>query len=212
MVLVLLKIAPENPLHEVIGLFCFLVYVCLPVYYFIPKVVQKFATKPEIINSSAPIQTPKMVLHLLLCCFVSITIIFRIEQIKSIQNTLTTTDLGKFKVMQTRTKEALIYTKTIPAFYSIEHSPLFCWTGSGYELSNIDEKVVDSHKIYTGILIKGKDRLKTAWWFSNGKVQTTSQLEWRWASFLGNSSCKLINVTAENERDLLVEVRRQIRR
>jgi exosortase N len=208
--LILLKIAPENPFHEVMGLVCFFVYVCLPIYYIIPKVVSRFGKTNDFINSSTPVSSSKMVLHLFVCLMICFTIVTRIEQIKTVQNTLSTTNLNHFQVEQRRTKEALIYVKNIPAFYSVEHSPLFCWTGSGYELNNIDEKRIENHTIYTGILKKGKEQLRTAWWFTNGKVQTVSQLEWRWVSFLENSPFKLINVTAETEKGLMVEVGREI--
>ncbi len=114
--------------------------------------------------------------------------------------------MKQFYVKQIRTDKALIYIKQIPAFYSVEHSPLFCWRGSGYELKNIDETIVNGHKIYTGFLTKGNEKLITAWWFTNGKILTNSQLEWRWKAFLENKSFQLVNITANSEADLKSEI------
>jgi hypothetical protein len=53
-----------------------------------------------------------------------------------------------------------------------------------------------------GRLIKQESVLYTAWWYSNGKVQTIDQLDWRLRMLKGEDRFSLINVTSDNERDL----------
>jgi exosortase N len=105
-------------------------------------------------------------------------------------------------ITQLRNTNSLIYLKPIPDFYSGEHSPIFCWKGSGYALKKIKEEIVQSYKIYTGELTIKNDKLYTAWWFTNGEIITNSQLEWRWRVIRGEHKFKLINITANSEHEL----------
>jgi exosortase/archaeosortase family protein len=249
--LILLKIAPENPFHEIVGLICFLIYVCLPLSYFIPKVFHRISR--EVINTEniSPVElslssrrkreqrinwkswtVPSffgrtnrkyisdyqliknkkslIILHLFLSFTICFIIVSGVEKIRIQQKMESANILKQFEVEQIRTDKALIYIKKIPAFYSVEHSPLFCWRGSGYDLTNIDESTINHQKIYTGTLVKGNEKLKTAWWFTDDKILTISQLEWRWIAFKENKSFKLVNVTANSEADLESEIIKQI--
>jgi exosortase/archaeosortase family protein len=252
MLLIVFKISPENPFHEIVGLICFLIYVCLPLSYFIRKVFDsisrevfpseditfielslssrrrrelsinwEFLTVPSFIGMANRKYLPDyqfiknkkslIVLHLFLSITISFIVISGVEKIRKQQNLASANILKQFEVEQIRTDKALIYIKKIPAFYSVEHSPLFCWRGSGYDLTNIDESTINHQKIYTGTLVKGNEKLKTAWWFTDDKTLTISQLEWRWIAFKENKSFKLVNVTAQNQRDLWEEVLLQMK-
>lgn len=112
------------------------------------------------------------------------------------------TKILKNGITQLKSETALIYLKPIPDFYSGEHSPVFCWKGSGYTFKKIKEEVVQSYEIYTGVLSNKNDKLYTAWWFTNGEVITNSQLEWRWRVLKGETHFELINVTAISEHEL----------
>jgi exosortase N len=216
--LILLKIAPENPFHEIVGLICFLIYVCLPLSYFIPKVFHRISMEVQMTEvvllkddfRKNSIKKSLIVLHLFLSFTIYFIIVSGVEKIRKQQNLESTNVLKQFEVEQIRTDKALIYIKKIPAFYSVEHSPLFCWRGSGYDLTNIDESTINHQKIYTGTLVKGNEKLKTAWWFTDDKTLTISQLEWRWIAFKENKSFKLVNITANSEVDLESEIIKQI--
>jgi exosortase N len=212
MLLIVLKISPENPFHEIVGLICFLIYVCLPLSYLIRKAFDFRTTVARSGTSSkrsegleVPIKST-VALHLFLSITISFIVISGVEKIRKQQKMESANILKQFEVEQIRTDKALIYIKKIPAFYSVEHSPLFCWRGSGYDLTNIDESIINHQKIYTGTLVKGNEKLKTAWWFTDDKTLTISQLEWRWIAFKENESFKLVNVTANSEADLESEI------
>jgi exosortase N len=212
MLLIVFKISPENPFHEIVGLICFLIYVCLPLSYFIPKiftVARSGTSRPSERFLEVPIRLT-VALHLFLSITISFIVISGVEKIRKQQKMESANILKQFEVEQIRTDKALIYIKKIPAFYSVEHSPLFCWRGSGYDLTNIDESIINHQKIYTGTLVKGNEKLKTAWWFTDDKTLTISQLEWRWIAFKENKSFKLVNVTANSETDLEREIIKQI--
>jgi hypothetical protein len=55
--------------------------------------------------------------------------------------------------------------------------------------------------VYTALLVNGKEKLATAWWYSNGNRHVTDQLDWRWNMVKGEKGYALINVTAANETD-----------
>lgn len=106
------------------------------------------------------------------------------------------------EITQFRSQKALIYSKAILSFYSAEHSPYICWKGSGYQFTIIKEEMISGNLIYFGTLQNGKDQLQTAWWFSNHKHNTISQLDWRWRFFCGEPDFQLINITAANKNNL----------
>jgi exosortase/archaeosortase family protein len=106
-------------------------------------------------------------------------------------------------VIQYVNDSILIYVKPIQGFYSAEHTPLICWEGNGYEFSATNEKTLpNGQKYYTGLLKKGTETIHTAWWYSNGTTQTTSQWKWRWLDLKGDSDFFLINISA-NEEEVL---------
>ena len=93
----------------------------------------------------------------------------------------------------------LIYVKPIRGWYDTEHTPLICWQGSGYEFGQVQEQIIGSTTIYTGILEKkGAPKFHTAWWFDNGKERTVSQAQWRWLDAGGAPGFSLVNVTASD--------------
>jgi exosortase N len=109
-------------------------------------------------------------------------------------------------VSKISTDDLLIYVKTIPEFFTGEHTPLLCWRGSGYEFSGITTTTVNGVTIYKGTLVQKGKSLHTAWWYSNGAVQTISQLDWRLRMLKGEPDFCLVNVTAEDEKTLMESV------
>lgn len=109
-------------------------------------------------------------------------------------------------VYQFKNDRSLIYIKPIQGFYSAEHSPMVCWIGDGYELKNIEEKIIAGVSVYSGKLVKGNDILYTSWWFDNGEIITTSQWKWRWENIRSAKDFYLVNVTMEDQNNLFKEV------
>ncbi|MFY7787060.1 MAG: hypothetical protein ACOVQA_04215, partial [Thermoflexibacteraceae bacterium] len=108
------------------------------------------------------------------------------------------------------TPTALVYVKPLAGFHSAEHSPLFCWQGSGYTFQHNKKITVNQQEIYIGKLTKEKDVLYTAWWFSNGKYHTLNPFVWRWQSLQGQKDFYLMNVSTSDEATLLIEVKKLI--
>ena len=195
--LVFFKILPENPLHDLTGLLCLVVYVGIPMALLVSFVSQKdknvALVQPETTGQTAS------VLHFVLVGLVAWVLLLPVPSPHS----------KAFELQRIKTANALIYVKPIAAFYSSEHNPTVCWRGSGYVFERVRQEQINGKTIYAGTLRKGNETLQTAWWFSDGKKQTTSQLEWRWQMLMGNRGpFRLINITAANELDLRQNVKK----
>ena len=91
----------------------------------------------------------------------------------------------------------LLYLKPQLDWFSADHSPMVCWQGSGYDLRRVRETVFNGHPAYVGELHKKGQVLYTAWWFSNGKTVTISQLTMRSRMLSGETGFTLVNVTTD---------------
>nr|WP_295932284.1 exosortase N [uncultured Dyadobacter sp.] len=214
--LVQFAIAPGNPAHDWIGIICLMVYVFLPLVFLTRYIHWQFAgyQAPEPGTSSAFHPKPA-VPHLMLfsaCLYFSFqTPSMNIEKTRALAfEKVKEYEMNRLKngITQFKNRNAVVYVKPIPAFYSTEHSPVTCWTGSGYHLSRISEKHIGGTIVYVGSLKKGSDELQTAWWFSDGRHTTISQLDWRWKSLSEKSHFSLVNVTAGNAAQLELQVKR----
>ena len=207
--LVIFAIPPQNPMHDVVGILSLLLYVWLPLSFLISYLYRNHANEIEP-KTDIPLKIQPFVLWIniiiLIACVAFMlnktnTNVISGNTEKPLNEKYLITNLGN-GITQFRSKEALVYSKGIPSFYSTEHSPYTCWKGSGYAFTSIKEDAVSGKLIYFGTLQKGKDKLCTAWWFSNGKHITISQLDWRWKVFRGQPGFQLINVTASNKDQL----------
>ncbi|KQS24699.1 exosortase N [Dyadobacter sp. Leaf189] len=211
--LVAFQISPENPLHDWAGIMCLLVYVWVPLSSLVRYLHANYGTITSLDKQPQWEPGGKAILvhfAVLVCC---IYCVFHNPPVSANAKAATVTipqayktDLMKNGVIQCRSEQALIYIKPIAAFFTTEHNPAICWTGSGYELTAIREKYFGNKKIYVGTLRKGSDHLQTAWWFSSDRHITISQLDWRWKAMRGEGNFQLINVTAESEQDLNLAV------
>lgn len=211
------NILPENLLHDLTGLLCFVVYVLLPAYWLINTIIKK-AAAPTVKNLSGKwSRKGAFGLHVVLgvsflfACFAMYQkpapISFN-EQTSA--NGYTNTIIQEKGVLKMEHENVLLYVKPIPNCYTGEHHPTFCWTGSGYTFSNIKLNEAYGHRFYTAQLEKEKEVLYTAWWYDNGYTNTTEQWQWRWDMLRGKESYALINITTATNEDLQTEVQRFI--
>jgi hypothetical protein len=219
--LVKFSILPEQPMHEIAGLVCLLAYVFLPAWGIASFLFSRYATlavqqkSKGITNVITNNRSIKKIV--LLYPYVSLLLLllvgWRVEEYRLMKRIVGNNQLvyrnssyavtkTSSEVLKLENKHALVYIKYISDFFATEHSPMICWKGSGYELEKISETSCRDKKIYKAVLVQGKQKLYTAWWFSNGLYHTTSQLDWRWFSLKHNSSFALVNVTSIGESEL----------
>lgn len=209
MAVVLFKIMPGTALHDGIGIVSLIVYVLVPLMFFAPYYIKRFAKAQEKTNQQELVKNPGFLqpyLHIGLFCALLYTTYSYTMAVPAAhtQSSLTMDGFKKSKVadevLKFENATALIYMKPCK-FYSPEHNPMICWTGSGYEFTFIKKEMYGGIEIYTGILIKGKDKLYTSWWFDDGKTKTIDQANWRWKGAMGQKFF-LINVASSKQSDL----------
>ncbi|MBJ6119031.1 exosortase N [Pontibacter sp. BT310] len=210
LLLVWFKILPGNPLHDVLGLLCLLIYALVP-FYFTAKRLQQY------LSNASPNASPKSAIslrgslllnYLLLLMLTGTGLTIKSEKpVMALEQTIpqlhgfqaTTLENGVTKYSN---ENVLVYLKPIQAFYSTEHHPLICWEGSGYKFRHVQQRQIGNYNVYVGELQKGKDTLYTAWWMDNGLHQTIDQWDWRTRMLKGEAKFRLVNVTVAQKQEL----------
>jgi exosortase N len=212
--LTIFKILPNNPLHEILGTICFLVYVIAPTYFLIKR-ISALIPERSITEKTSKNTNPNKILLINILLAIIITIAgFRFLgnqqtsaahlpsiSLQGYSGKVVGEDILKFEK-----SGLLVYIKPLSRFYGAEHNPMICWVGSGYQFRKINKEKIEGKEIYTGILKKGNDTIYAAWWFDSGKHKTNSQLDWRWRALKGENF-SLVNVNSENPEILKWEIR-----
>lgn len=223
--LVLFRILPENPMHDVVGLAGLTLYVFVPTWLGIRWAFRR--AKPTInlekvqpggssdrLARSHTLAPLRLIVQLGLTAWIGWLVIlehagsqWHVNDVTAIQpKGLPTGCTGEVLgdgVVKYAQDSLLIYVKPIRGFYSTEHTPLICWQGSGYHFGKVWEQKTGSGIFYAGTLEKeGSPPLYTAWWFDNGREQTISQTRWRWLDIRGAPGFCLVNVTADTPQML----------
>ena len=97
----------------------------------------------------------------------------------------------------------------MPYFFSSEHNPMYCWKGSGYKMKQFNKYNINNNTVYIGDIVKNKSTIYTAWFYSNGKICTTKQLQWRWKSFINQEPFYLVSVSS-NHKETLIHLTNQL--
>ncbi|AKQ45912.1 hypothetical protein TH63_10070 [Rufibacter radiotolerans] len=209
LLLVVFQIGPDHVMHEVVGLLCLVAYAVIPFYFGSGFMARFLQNSPKLEKPAVhPHQSRKWGLHvflLLLLTVAGLRIMFK----EVVPQPAAPLHVAGFKaevlpdnVHKFTNGQALIYMKPVRGFYSTEHHPLICWEGSGYQFRKVRQGQVANRQVFMGMLVRGKDRLHTAWWMDNGQYQTIAQSDWRWRMFKGEPAFHLVNITAGSEQEL----------
>ena len=222
--LVLFHSMPESLSHELIGLFCLVVYVLGPIYWVISMWgkknkqggIQDKWEKGEKQGHVSP-QTPKgiflaaaVLLILVIGWFNWHRDAFRNEPkdaaFASLEVPGMTKVLQENGIARFESDSLLMYLKPPARFWGADHTPAICWRGSGYNFTYIRQEEVNGHCIYLAKLQKEDHSLHTAWWYDNGSHRTCSQLDWRFRTAKGQSPFRLVNLASQDLAGLLKAV------
>ena len=211
---------PDTWSHEVLGLVCVGVYAWLPSWALARWLVFRFGRPAErrVQEKSTVAFVKRSILSVswgagMLALGLAIRA-YAAHNEKSTGNLCDTLALPKYGIptgvgytcqtltngfLQLTKPGILVYLKPQPDWFSADHSPLTCWRGSGYELREIRETMLNGHAVYVGELRKKGQTLYTAWWFSNGNTTTISQLTMRGQLIRGETGFVLVNVTTSTK-------------
>jgi exosortase N len=208
LLLIQFVILPDNPMHDVVGLLCLLVYVCIPAVWLAQKLVERFGALTQdgaTSHLAFPAWLQGILLAIVLICAVRVRSTDTFQSFEKTYNasipgyTLSVHSPGIIKM---ENKQSLSYIKFIRGFYDTEHNPTICWQGSGYVFQDVQESAFAGRKVYTAILVRNEEKLFTAWYYTNGETVTTSQWTWRSDLLRGSNPYAVVNVTAASKADL----------
>lgn len=222
LMLVIFKVLPAHPMHELIGLVSLGLYILVPLYFVCRWMVTRWGKPFDSPSPRMPMNAREQ--RIVVATMLALLIIGVIVNYKRsnmvhmntqvvIQNEKIGHDLQDFSnlkvqlindnVTKISNDQILLYIKPIPEFFTGEHSPLFCWQGGGYEFKKIKATTIFENQIYIGQIVNGNEKLHTAWWYSNGSVRTIDQFDWRLRMMKGEPSFNLINITCPSEKQLI---------
>jgi len=225
--LIIFKIMPDNPLHDIIGLISLIVYALLPFYLGIQYLAKKevkaaIFAEPKHQNrlfleylSGKFKQTPLRLVFpiLLLGLFLyhglqskqpipTFNQPYPVEKFTNFQQT--TTEKGMLKLENDST---LVYIKPPVYFFQGSHDPRVCWQGSGYTFQNIQVEKIEDNEVYTAILKYEAEQFYTAWWYDNLEATTIEEWQWRLEGLQGQQGYFLVNVSSLNRTTLMHQVK-----
>jgi exosortase N len=206
---------PNTWAHEIIGLVCVAAYAWLPAWYLAKAVVNWTgrSEKGSVENWASMVKASVWGLCLLAIILGAMAFdskpnkpLAALNQLAKIPPAIQLEYGTDFRCkmltngfVQLAKPGLLIYLKPQTSWLSADHSPLVCWRGSGYELRYVRETVLNGHPAYVGELHKKGRVLHTAWWFSNGAINTVSQLTMRSHILRGETGFVLVNVTTDKK-------------
>jgi exosortase N len=207
LLLIQFSILPDNWLHDIAGLLCLLLYVCLPSAYLARYAVNRRghpeAAGDEGKNNGVAFRWMLVVIAIAATLRVHTSDSYgrfnEKDRIKIEGFSSTFTSPGILKLDNPR---ALVYVKFLRGFYDTEHNPTVCWKGSGYEFRDIHVQPVLGREIYMARLENEDETLYTAWWFGNGHQTTVGQWDWRLDMLKGGHGYAVINVTTSSEEEM----------
>lgn len=212
-ILVQFAILPENSFHEITGLICLLLYVCIPAAMLSKWLVLKKGK--QLLPATKQKRTASLILLLFLICGLAAAAV-RIQLTNTYQPFAgrEKQSIPGFRssvfapgILKLENEHYLLYIKFLRGFYDTEHHPSMCWKGNGYVLQHIKAEKMGNREVYTAQLVKGKECLYTAWWYDNGLSQTIEQVKWRLDMLKGGPAYAVVNLTAAGEETLRQELR-----
>jgi hypothetical protein len=204
---------PGTTMHEVAGLICMILYVCVPALVLTKWFVNKYGKRYIAHKETATIKHRFIPMHILLLGAISL-LAFNVDkkEHKPSPKLFIPTIAGSKvealddNILKISSAHSLIYVKPIASFYMSDHNPLICWKGSGYTMKKIQSEKVEGISINTGVLEKKGSVLYTAWWFDNGEIHTVNQMDWRYEMFKGSKAFSVVNITTATKAQLEQEV------
>lgn len=212
--LILFRILPESPLHDVVGLVSLTVYALLPFYFLWRWWSRRGPALPLAEHAKLPPFPPaRYALHLALVLAVLAAGLPYRQAPEAAPVDIASDSLSGYEqswtengVLKLTNGDALIYIKPPVRAFQGAHDPRICWQGSGYEFTRISTLQLGEHTLYQAVLEQKGRQLFTAWWYDAGPHKTIDERAWRWATLRGQGAYKLINITAAHPECLLEEV------
>lgn len=209
--LVYFALMPNSSWHYIMGIACFGIYVLLPAVVVARWLVRtrgrEPGVSPAILVKALPVWNAVLLAGIVAAAVVMNNVKPALQTNTAIAATAGyEVQLLPDNVTRLSNAQALIYVKAIRSFYATEHHPMICWRGSGYVFTRVQAGVAGGKEVYMAVLEQGGNLLYTAWWYTNGRNHTISQLNWRWDAARSGTGYQMINITCATQSDLEQEI------
>jgi exosortase N len=214
LILVYFAIPPESFYHDLAGIACLIPYVFYPSVRLAEYLAKRGRIRLAGSGLSGKLRSGSLLLHTSL---LAIIIILGFTVMNADTYTMKgpigkqvygyDTSLYEPGITKLSNNNSLIYIKQIRGFYDTDHNPMICWKGSGYTPDHTEKRIVHGQELFTSWLIKGNEKLYTAWWYSNGTNAVINQLDWRWNMLSKKDPYALINITCPTAALLEKEIK-----
>lgn len=219
--LVYFKIAPENVLHDMVGLASLAMYTLIPLWFVSPWFVKGRAFHIEKPTQTSLPMLPSLLillvfgtLHLGKAAYNERPLVAHStsgiipEFINGFDRSQPNLDVTKFS-----NTEHIVYYKPCKSFYHGSHSAAGCWQGSGFAIKHEKVARVNEVSIMTAVLEKDSIQLHTAWWYeSPNSERVIGELNWRLEMMKTGTPYTIVNVSSVTEEGLMGLLRSQFLR
>lgn len=214
--IVLSRAMPETWMHDMIGMLALVVYLVIPLWFFVRWIVKRASPLPVQEEVEKPPHTAKslfltaMGLSVILLAFTHVKSLKALNPVKdpkmeSIRLAGFTRKRAEDGIVEFRKPGVLVYLKPAGGFLISDHPPVLCWKGSGFQVEEVSEKMWDGHRILFAVLKKDNKKQYTAWWYDNGIQKTINPWECRTA---GKEPFRVVNITTPSPQHLCLETRK----
>jgi exosortase N len=220
LLLVSFSILPDDPLHQLTGMMTLIVYVGIPASLLAKWLVRNGRPMDASARAETSVRQGRRVpdMVLLALCMLAAWRVLKADPFAEVGQ-LTQSSIDHYQiapsgpgVLKLTDDKSLVYLKFIQSFYGTDHNPTICWKGSGYEFGEARSEAIGGQQVYTATLHNGSEQLCTAWWYSNGPVNTVNQWNWRWQMLRTHTPFCVVNVTAASASDLRLAVAQMLAR
>ncbi len=212
-IVILFKAPPGTILHDAIGITTLITYSFIPLYFVLKYITRQYRRKSEsgilYRNTITEVMAVPILVMLLSASLSQMSISSFKPNIDTLISEIEIEGLEKGilsnNVVQFRSDDLLVYIKPQTPIFKGDHSPMFCWRGSGFKLKREKTTNIMSYKILTAELHKNDEVLYTAWWYSNGESVTIDQIDWRLQTISSGTGFRLVNLTSDSQEKLLLK-------
>ena len=214
--LIIFHIAPENILHEAMGLAALLLYVLLPAFvigkYYVDTFGKEYLKKDIELQNDFDLKKSLLLLSFFALGvfgngFIHQSSTLKIDpRLAQLQMPTYKKSILKSGVAKFEKEHLLVYWKPPISSLGMPHDPRYCWEGAGWKFKHIHKTKIGEIPVFSAEIEKDSTILKTVWWYDNGSQKTIEESEWRWNTLLGKDTYSLVNVTSDDEKILKTEV------
>lgn len=203
--------APETWSHELIGLSSFLKFHVIPMYLLVSRTIKPSSKQNDLPTRTANRGMVDLWMASLLVCLMLSKSVYAPGKARFATHNIPSVEIPGFEleaemdgVKRYTNGDAILLIKPMFPLSFSNHHPMLCWRGDGYDVQGEAMDMIGEKACYRANLVRGSEKLETAWWYSTGNGnETTGEWEWRWKALTKGDQFYLVNFVGENTDQIL---------